>query len=397
MLEPTIVYGVAAVFCAFLLTYLLTPAVRALSFKIGAIDVPHDDRRMHDRPIPQAGGLAVFISFIITTFVFSPLTSEMIAIWTGGAILIVVGVLDDIYDLNAWIKLIVQIAAAVTVILQGVIIDGIYLFDKYIDFGIFAYPLTVLWIVVLVNAFNLIDGLDGLSSGMCAISCITLICVALMYGNWSQALIAAVLFGTCCGFLPYNFHPARIFIGDTGAYFLGFVLAVISIEGVFKISAVISFLLPVMIFALPLLDVVLSFFRRIISGKAPFSSDKKHLHHRLIALGLSQRHAVLVMYAVSGLFGLIAIIYTDRVIVGERIIKAVVLFAAVAVICIIDYILLQRHEGVASQLNEQLTRGADKDAGGVAGSGEGENGTSSEPNTEGGGPDQDGGSECSNS
>ena len=342
MLDQTIIYGIAAVFCAFLLTYLLTPAVRVLAIRIGAVSVPRDNRRMHTKPMPEGGGLAVFVSFIVTTFVFSTLSRELAAIWTGGTILVIVGLFDDIYDLNPWLKLIVQVIAALTAILQGVVINGIYVFGNYIEFGILSYPLTILWIVVLVNAFNLIDGLDGLSSGMCAISCVTLMCVALMYGQVPQALIAAALFGACCGFLPYNFHPARIFIGDTGAYFLGFVLAVISIEGVFKISAVISFLLPVIIFALPLLDTVLSFFRRLIHGQAPFSADKQHLHHRLIACGLSHRRAVFVMYAMSGLFGLIAIIYTDLVLVGERIVKALVLFTAVAIICTVDYTLLHR-------------------------------------------------------
>ena len=354
-----LIYGIGAVICAFLLTYLLTPAIRAFSIKIGAVDVPKDDRRMHSRAIPQAGGIGVFISFVITTLVFGVPTSEMTAIWTGGLILIVVGVLDDIFDLNPLLKFIIQIIAALTAVLQGVIVQEIFLFDRYIELGWLSYPLTILWIVALVNAFNLIDGLDGLSSGMCAISCITLICVALMYGNVMQALIAAVLCGACLGFLPYNFYPARIFIGDTGAYFLGFVLAVISIEGVFKISAVISFVLPVMIFALPLLDTVMSFFRRLIHGKAPFSSDKKHLHHRLIALGLSQRHAVLIMYAVSGLFGIIAIIYTDLVLIGERIIKALILLFAVTVICLIDYELLRHHSGVSPKMPNHVIQDDD--------------------------------------
>lgn len=355
-----LIYGIGAVICAFLLTYLLTPAVRAFSIKIGAVDVPKDNRRMHDHPIPRAGGIGIFVSFVITTLVFGVPTSEMTAIWSGGLILIIVGALDDIYDLNPWLKLAVQIIAALTAVVQGVLVRGIFLFDRYIELGWMSYPLTVLWIVALVNAFNLIDGLDGLSTGMCAISCVTLICVALMYGQAVQALIAAVLCGACLGFLPYNFHPARIFIGDAGAYFLGFVLAVISIEGVFKISAVISFVLPVMIFALPLLDTVMSFFRRLVHGQAPFSSDKKHLHHRLVAFGLSQRHAVLVMYAVSGLFGIIAIIYTDLVLVGERIIKALILLLAVGVICFVDYELLRHHSGVSPQVPIPLPDENDK-------------------------------------
>ncbi len=344
MIDERLVYGAAAVICAFLLSYLLTPAVRALAVKIGAVDVPKDDRRMHKRAIPQAGGLAVFISFTLTTFLFGKIGSELYAIWIGGTILILLGILDDVFDLNPWLKLAVQIIAALCAIYEGVIVREVFFFTQYVSLGWLSYPLTVLWIVVLVNAFNLIDGLDGLSSGVCAISCVTLALVSLLYGRIETALIAAVLFGSCVGFLPFNFYPARIFIGNTGAYFLGFVLAVISIGGVFKVSAVISFLLPVMIFALPLFDTVFAFFRRIAHGQAPFSSDKKHLHHRLIELGLSQRHAVLVMYAVSGLFGLLAVIFTDKLLLNEKLLKSVVLLAAIGAICAVDYLVLRQNK-----------------------------------------------------
>ncbi len=339
-----LVYGVSAVVCAFLLSYLLTPAVRALAYKLGAVDLPKDGRRMHDRSIPLIGGLAVFISFSVTTFLFAEIDSEIYAIWTGGTILIILGILDDIFDLGPWIKLAVQVAAAVCAIYQGVVIREVYIFSRYVDLGRLSAPVTILWIVVLVNAFNLIDGLDGLSSGVCAISCVSLAFVAILYGNVQSALVAAVLFGACTGFLPYNFFPARIFIGNTGAYFLGFVLAVISINGVFKISAVISFLLPVLIFALPLIDTIFAFFRRIAHGQAPFTADKKHLHHRLIELGLSQRHAVFVMYAVSGLFGLLAVIFTDRILPTERTLKSLFLLAVIFMICAVDFLILRHNK-----------------------------------------------------
>ena len=341
MLDQRIIYGIAAVICSFLFSYLLTPAIRSLAYKVGAVSVPKDDRRMHKTPIPEMGGLAVYMSFTLTTFLFADFSSELFALWTGGTILVLLGVLDDIYNLNPWVKLAVQIVAAACAISEGVIVHDIFLFSQYVSLGWLAYPLTALWIVVLVNAFNLIDGLDGLSSGLCAISCVTLALVALLYGNLTSALFAGVLFGACLGFLPFNFFPARIFIGNTGAYFLGYVLAVISVGGVFKISAVISFLLPVIIFALPLFDTVFAFFRRIAKGQTPFTADKKHLHHRLIAYGLSQRHAVLVLYAVSGMFGLVAIICTDRLILGERILKTIVLVTAVAAVCIVDFIVLK--------------------------------------------------------
>ena len=350
MFDQRLIYGVAAVICSFLFSCLLTPSVRALALKIGAVDTPKDERRMHKKPIPLIGGLAVFISFTLTTFLFSSeITTELYAIWTGGTILIILGALDDLYDLNPWIKLLGQIVAAACAISEGIIVREIYVFSRYVELGWLAYPLTALWIVVLVNAFNLIDGLDGLSSGVCAITCMTLTVVALLYGNIGSALIAGVLMGACLGFLPYNFYPAKIFIGDTGAYFLGFVLAVISVGGVFKISAVISFLLPVIVFALPLFDTTLAFLRRIAHRQPPFSGDKKHLHHRLIAFGLSQRQAVLVLYVVSALFGMIAIIFTDRIILGVRLIKAFVMLIAVSAMCAVDYFLLKRNKFFADK------------------------------------------------
>ena len=358
MLDQNIIYGSAAIVCAFLFSCLLTPAVRALAFRIGAVDTPKDDRRMHKKPIPLAGGLAVYISFSVTTLLFSEFTRELYAIWSGGTILIILGVLDDIYDLNPWIKLLGQTVAAACAISAGVIVREVYVFSHYIALGWFAYPLTALWIVVLVNAFNLIDGLDGLSSGVCAISCVSLGLVAMLYGNGTFALLAGVLLGACLGFLPYNFYPAKIFIGDTGAYFLGFVLAVISVGGVFKITAVISLLLPVIIFAFPLFDTVLAFSRRVINRQPPFRGDKKHLHHRLISHGLSQRQAVLVLYVVSALFGLIAVIFTDRIILGERLVKAFVMLAAVTAVCAVDYYLLTKNKLSALRTDSS---GEDKD------------------------------------
>ncbi len=338
-----LVYGASAIACAFLLSYLTTPAIRTLAYKLGAVDLPTDGRRMHSSPVPLIGGLAVFISFSVTTFLFAEIDPEIYAIWTGGTVLIILGILDDIFDLGPLIKLAVQTVAAISAIYQGVVIREVYIFSRCVGLGLLAVPVTVLWIVVLVNAFNLIDGLDGLSSGVCAISCVSLAFVAILYGNVQSALVAAALFGSCMGFLPYNFYPARIFIGNTGAYFLGFVLAVISVNGVFKISAVISFLLPVLIFALPLIDTVYAFFRRIAHGQAPFAADKGHLHHRLVALGLSQRDAVLVMYAVSGLFGLLAVIFTDKVMATERLLKSLFLLAVIFTVCAVDFLIL-RHK-----------------------------------------------------
>ncbi|MCD7776849.1 MAG: undecaprenyl/decaprenyl-phosphate alpha-N-acetylglucosaminyl 1-phosphate transferase [Firmicutes bacterium] len=329
----------AATLAAALISLIATPPVRRLAIKIGAMDIPKDNRRMHKTPMPLIGGLAIFISFAVSSLVFMGLDEMKLSIYIGAVIIILLGVFDDIYDIKAIIKFIVQIIVAVILISDGILIDGFSVFGTYVNLGWMAYPITTLWIVALVNAFNLIDGLDGLSCGMSAICCISLFVVAMLMGNTHSAMLAAVLFGACVGFLPYNFYPAKIFMGDTGAYFLGYMMAVISIEGVFKVSAVISFLLPIIIFALPLFDTIFAFTRRILKGEGPFTPDKKHLHHRLIEAGLSQRQAVGVLYSICAFCGIAAIVATDAFFADMPYMKWIILFGAGAVTVVIDYVL----------------------------------------------------------
>lgn len=332
---------IATAIAAFLLSLLFTPAVRVLAIKIGAVDVPKDDRRMHNTPMPLIGGLAIFLSFVLVALIFVEPSPMLTTIMVGGFALIVIGVIDDIFAVNAVIKLIVHIAASLLAIYEGVIIENINIFGRTIEFGVMSYPVTILWIVALINAFNLIDGLDGLSCGVCSISCFSLFIISTTMNSPVCSLLAVILFGACVGFLPYNFHPAKIFMGDTGAYFLGFVLAIISIEGLFKISTIISFILPVTIFALPLVDTAFAFLRRLFGGKNPFSPDKRHLHHRLIAMGLSQKETVLTLYAISTLFGVIAIIHTDVLFAENKLYKVSILITVAVVVCIINYALLR--------------------------------------------------------
>lgn len=315
-----------------------------LAFKIGAVDVPKDDRRMHNKPMPLIGGLAIFLSFTVVTLIFFDVSNDILTLWLGGLLLIILGIFDDIKDVNAWIKLAVQIIVALIAIYFGVVIESIYIFGTHVEFGWLSYPITIFWIVALINAFNLIDGLDGLSCGVCSICCLSMFVIAILMGNYHCALLTSILFGACAGFLPHNFNPAKIFMGDTGAYFLGFVLAIISIEGLFKISTLISFLLPTIVFALPLFDTAFAFLRRILNGQGPFTADKRHLHHRLIAFGLSQRQAVLVLYVISALFGLVAIIYTDILFSENKLYKAAILLIAALVVCIVDFLLLSHEQ-----------------------------------------------------
>ena len=304
----TIVYSVAAILCGFLLAFTLTPPVRVLAYRIGAIDVPTDGRRMHKKPIPRIGGLAIYLAFLLTTALFGNFTPALGAIWIGGLLLVAIGVLDDVWRLPAWIKLLVQIGAAFIAVAEGITLEYINLFGHYINFGVFAIPVTILWIVGLTNAINLIDGLDGLACGVSAICCLSLVGVILVCGrDPSFALITAILCASCVGFLPFNSNPARIFMGDTGALFLGYAMAVISMEGVFKLHTVISFIIPISIFAFPLFDTLSAFVRRVSHGKSPFSADRGHLHHKLVDMGFTHKQCVAILYAISGILGLASV------------------------------------------------------------------------------------------
>ncbi|MBQ9718569.1 MAG: undecaprenyl/decaprenyl-phosphate alpha-N-acetylglucosaminyl 1-phosphate transferase, partial [Clostridia bacterium] len=244
MTQNQLLYGIVALICSSLLAYAMTPIVRVLAFRIGAVDVPLDNRRIHKKPMPRIGGLAIYLSFTLTTIIFCKPTPELITIWIGGGALVILGILDDIYRLNAWLKLIVQLGVAIFAVVNGCVIDHINLGGVYVSLGVLSAPLTVLWIAGLTNAINLIDGLDGLACGVSAISSMSLLLVVMLQGDFVSAIICAILLGSCLGFLPFNFNPARIFMGDTGALFLGFTLAVISVFGVFKLHAVLAFLVP---------------------------------------------------------------------------------------------------------------------------------------------------------
>jgi len=337
----SLLYGIVAVVCAALLAYAITPPVRVLAYKIGAIDIPADARRMHKKPIPRLGGLAIFFSFVITSLIFCEFSSALVSIWLGGLILCVLGTLDDIYRLHWLVKLVVQIAAAALAVVNGVAINQINVGGGYLQLGVWSYPLTILWITGLTNAINFIDGLDGLACGVSAICACSICGVTLLIGDFSSALITAILAAACFGFLPFNRNPARIFMGDTGALFLGYTLAVISVEGVFKLHTLISLLIPVSIFALPLFDTLFAILRRILHGKSPFSADRGHLHHRLVDMGFTQKETVGILYSICGILGMVALTFTDVMFRETRVIKSIGLAAAAIVILVINFILMR--------------------------------------------------------
>ena len=296
-----------------LVAYVMTPPVKRFAEKVGAIDVPKDNRRVHDHPIPRMGGLAIFIGFVLSLIFFVPMSTKVLGLLVGSVIIAVMGGVDDIVSLNPWVKLAGQIVAALVAIRCGLVFDvisnpNIFAEETYIEIGWLSIPLTMLWIVGCTNAVNLIDGLDGLAVGVSAISSLTMLIVSLFVSEPVVSIILAALTGACLGFMPYNLNPAKIFMGDVGSQLLGFVLSTASIMGLFKLHAIITFFVPLLALALPLADTIFAFFRRILHGQSPFKADKGHFHHRLLAMGLNQKQVVAVLYGISAVLGLLAVL-----------------------------------------------------------------------------------------
>jgi UDP-GlcNAc:undecaprenyl-phosphate GlcNAc-1-phosphate transferase len=332
---------------AFIISFSATPIARRIAFRVGGVDIPKDDRRMHSKPIALMGGLAIICGFIIS-LAFDLATAsnivtpgrEILGLASGIAIIVVMGILDDIKTLKAWAKLLFQVAAAIcTVAISGTRISYVtnpFGPDRYIELSEYvSIPLTIIWIVGITNAINLIDGLDGLAAGISSISSLSLFFVTLLRTDLEPskavyiALVTAALAGSTLGFLPFNFNPAKIFLGETGAAFLGFTLGVVSIQGVMKSYAAISIVIPLLVLGLPLFDTVFAIVRRIFARRPIMQADRGHLHHRLMDMGLSQRQSVLVLYSASATLGLCAIVLADR---GA--LSAVVMLLAAAVFVI---------------------------------------------------------------
>jgi len=331
-----LINGVVAFIFAALMAFVTTPIVRVIAHKIGAVDVPKDNRRMHKVPIPRLGGLAIAFSFIISVFLFYDVSNATLGMIIGALIIILIGVIDDVYRIGSVFKFIAQLAAAGIVVWQGVVVQQVQIFGEWIHFGYFAIPITILWIVGLTNAVNLIDGLDGLSCGISTISAVSLLVVTILIGDFRIALLIAILAGACLGFLPFNKNPAKIFVGDTGAMFLGFVLAVVSIQGVFKVHAVVTFVIPFLILGVPIFDTIFAMLRRLLTGRSPFSPDRGHLHHRLIDMGFNQKQSVRILYAVSAMLGISSVM----LIVGH-VVYAVVIIAVSLAISVVTWIIFK--------------------------------------------------------
>jgi len=331
MLDRTTVTPVIfALTVSMLLSFALTPLVKRLAYKIGAVDVPKDKRRMHDHPIPRLGGLAIFIGCVIAILLFAETDRQLRGILLGSCLIVAVGVVDDSHPLGAGIKFILQIVAALIAVWHGVVIEAIanpFSFGGklYWDFGIMAVPITVIWIVAVTNSVNLIDGLDGLADGVSTIAALTMLILALLLGDLEMAVICAALVGACVGFMPFNRNPAKIFMGDTGATFLGYMLATVSVTGLFKLYAMISFIVPFIILGFPIFDTASAFTRRILKGQNPMHADRSHTHHKLIDMGMNQKQAVATLYMVSAVLGLCAVM-----VVSSGYVKLILSIAALA-------------------------------------------------------------------
>ena len=321
-----------ALLIAGVIAFAATPLVKSLAYKVGAIDVPKDNRRMHKTPIPRLGGLAIFIAFLFAVLIFAEIDRQMQGILLGAIMIVVLGVMDDIMTLRALPKFLVQIAAAGVVVYHGCTIQffsnpNVFSDVAYINLGWLAAPVTIIWIVAITNAVNFIDGLDGLAVGVSAISTASLLVIALMVAEMNVSIILAALLGACIGFIPYNKNPAKIFMGDTGATFLGFILACLSIQGLFKLYAIISFAVPFLILGIPIFDICFAFLRRIAKGQNPMVADRGHVHHRLIDMGFNQKQAVAISYMLTAILGLAAVLLTTS---GEF--KALILIGSIIIV-----------------------------------------------------------------
>jgi len=326
---------IAAFASAFGVALLTTPYVKTIAEKWGAIDYPKR-RSLHKEPVPRMGGLAIVFGFfasmaLMALFVYEIQTVPFLGFVIGAVIIIILGVLDDIYQLKSRTKLAVQIIAALVIVFTGTRISFAYLPFDFLanDLNAVSIPLTIIWIVGVTNAVNLIDGVDGLAAGVSSICATCLVILCIMAVNPSAVVLTAALAGSCLGFLPRNFSPSEIIMGDTGALFLGFALATTSIMGVFKSYALFSIVIAVLVLALPIFDTLYAMIRRLVRGKPIMQADRGHLHHRLIDSGLSHRSTVILLYGLSALCGIVAIL------IALRDIRAIsVLVVLVVVMCL---------------------------------------------------------------
>ncbi len=319
-------------FLTTLISLIITPIVIKYAKKLNATDKPNY-RKVHKDPIPTLGGLAIFMSFLIGLVILQPVSEYHLAIVIGGFIMIILGFFDDLFDLSPKVKFLTQILAASLVVFWGGLqVEFINLpFGGQIEFGILSSVITIIWIAGVTNAINFIDGLDGLAAGVSSIALMTIAVMAIIMGNVYVATMALILFFSTMGFLRYNFNPAKIFMGDTGALFLGFMISVLALLG-FKNVTIISFIIPIFILGVPISDTLIAMVRRYINKQPLSSPDSSHLHHRLVKFGLTHKQTVLFIYALSAMFSLAAILFSMTTVWGSILIFTIAMLAVQALI-----------------------------------------------------------------
>jgi UDP-GlcNAc:undecaprenyl-phosphate/decaprenyl-phosphate GlcNAc-1-phosphate transferase len=303
---------------ALIISTALVPLVRSLALQKGLVDAP-GERKIHQTPIPRVGGVAIFVAFALTCLFVSLLFpdsfrhSGLLGLLSGSVGMFALGLVDDVLNLSPYVKLVGQALAISVAFAGGVQIVGLDLPGSYyLVLNGLAFPITLLWMMAISNALNFIDGVDGLASGITTISALTMVVVAVFTHQYAAAVIAAMLAGANMGFLVFNFHPARIFMGDGGALFSGFMLAGLAVTGVLK-TPVVVMLLPILVLSVPIMDITYSTIRRLLAGQSPFIADANHIHHRLLKAGFTQIRTATLLYGIAVLSGLIATMYINSV------------------------------------------------------------------------------------
>ena len=361
------VYSIVGV--TFVICLILTPIVIKLCRKYNIVDIPKDSRRVHSKPMPRIGGVAIVTSMLIGFLIYYLLTKDIPSIALnekflgyiiGGLIIATMGLIDDLVNLRARYKFFFQLAAGLVVYYFGIRITGIkipFIYPDMIDFAWWIdLPLTLLWIIEVTNAINLIDGLDGLAAGITAISATSLLIIFIATSASLEAIIiSAVLVGAVLGFLPYNFNPAKTFMGDVSANFLGFTMAVVSILGFAKGYTMIAIIAPVLVLGIPIFDTVFAMVRRFLKGQPMLKPDGGHIHHRLIKRGFSQRQAVILLYTITTLLCMLAVL-----LVAEDFWKLILLILAFICFSIFGIVTtIHRKNKKTEEINKNFESGAE--------------------------------------
>ena len=309
-MQDKIIEVLKIVISVMIVTAVFFPLVKWIANHIGALDYP-SERKVHKKPMPLLGGLMMFFGFLFGYMVFAPQSTQMLSILIGSFILVITGIVDDIKPLKAKESIIGQLIAAAIVVFYGkILLNDITIFGLYINFGIFAYPLTILFLVAVMNCVNFIDGLDGLASGISTIFFATIGVIAFILHNLGslEITLTFIMLGASLGFLIFNFNPSKIFMGEVGSMFLGYMIGILCLLG-FKGVTVTSLVVPLLVFAIPILDTFFAIVRRIVNKKPIYEADKEHIHHQLLNMKFSQKKTVLIIYAVNILFSLASIFY----------------------------------------------------------------------------------------